>query len=305
MTYITERIIGNAYLENNLKNTIEGNTTNIKSFHYLEDGSIEFSILETKYTTKKLEPMVYELNIAFKDNAPVPDLRISTDRELFNDNLGFYYEDKVKNIYDKFFKKEIKDKVNSLGYNHKFGVLLYGKAGTGKTTMFKKYFNDATINHNTIVFNITASMYVDVWWKFIKNIRCIQDNPIIVFIDEFEAFLEPNNNHERYFKTLLDGSDSIDNCLFMLTTNYIDKVPKTIKDRPSRIKYCIEVEGIQEESLISNFLKQSFDKIGMEVDFSKDISKMKGSTLDELKQYVLDKVMDLEPEEKNKKKLGF
>jgi hypothetical protein len=90
-----------------------------------------------------------------------------------------------------------------------------------------------------------------------------------------------------------------------MTTNYIDKIPQTIKDRPSRIKYAIEVEGIQDELLIAKFLKQSFDKIDMEVDFSKDISKMKGNTIDELKQYVLDKVMDLEPEEKNKKKLGF
>ena len=171
--------------------------------------------------------------------------------------------------------------------------------------MFKKYFNDAVVNHNTIVFNITAHNTVGIWWDFIKDVRAIQDNPIIVFIDEFEGFLDPNNNYERNFKTLLDGSNSIDNCLFMLTTNYIDKVPKTIKDRPSRVKYCIEVEGIQDELLIAKFLKQSFDKINMDVDFSKDISKMKGWTIDELKQYVLDKVMDLEPEGKGKKKLGF
>jgi hypothetical protein len=32
---------------------------------------------------------------------------------------------------------------------------------------------------------------------------------------------------------------------------------------------------------------------------------MKGWTIDELKQWVLDKVMDIEPEEKEKKRLGF
>jgi len=32
---------------------------------------------------------------------------------------------------------------------------------------------------------------------------------------------------------------------------------------------------------------------------------MKGWTIDELKQWVLDKVMDIEPEQKENKKLGF
>jgi SpoVK/Ycf46/Vps4 family AAA+-type ATPase len=284
---------------------IENATTNIKSFHYLEDGSIDFSIMETKYSTKKLESKVYELNIKIVNQEPVPNLKLSVDNELFNSDLGFYYEDKIKNIYDKFFLKEIKNKVNKLGYNHKFGILLYGKQGTGKTSMFKKYFNHAVENHNAIVFNITTTDYVKIWWNFIKDIRKIQKNPIVVFIDEFEGFLEPNNNYEREFKTLLDGSDSIDNCLFMLTTNYIDKVPKTIKDRPSRIKYAIEVHGIQDEVLIEKFLTDSFKKIDVQIDFKKDISKMKGYTIDQLKQFVLDKVMDLQPEDVNKNKLGF
>ena len=37
----------------------------------------------------------------------------------------------------------------------------------------------------------------------------------------------------------------------------------------------------------------------------KEVSKMKGWTIDELKQWVLDKVMDIEPEEKVNNKMGF
>ena len=103
----------------------------------------------------------------------------------------------------------------------------------------------------------------------------------------------------------MDGFDSIDNCLVLMSTNYIDKIPTTIKDRPSRVKYSIEVDGIQDEKLITHFLKQSFDKIDMKVDFEKEVSKMKGWTIDELKQWVLDKVMDIEPEEKVNNKMGF
>jgi ATP-dependent 26S proteasome regulatory subunit len=284
---------------------MENNTTNIKSFHYLEDDSVDFSILKTKYTTKKLDSAVYDLGVKEVKGQIVPDLKVSNDKEHFNEELGFYYEDKIKNIYSKFFMPKIKQKVNSLGYNHKLGILLYGKQGTGKTSMLKKYFDNAVSTQNAIVFNITSAEYPKIWWKFVQDIRKIQTNPIVIFLDEFDEFFGQRDSHETDFKRMLDGTDSIDNTLFLMTTNYIDKIPQTIKDRPSRIKYAIEVEGIQDELLIAKFLKQSFDKIDMEVDFSKDISKMKGNTIDELKQYVLDKVMDLEPEEKNKKKLGF
>lgn len=283
---------------------IEKNTTSLKTFHYLEDNSIEFSILETKRSTKQLDSGVYNLTTRRTNSGDVPDLRVSTDKELFNDDLGFYYEDKIKNIYNKFFDADIKKKVSLLGYNHKFGILLYGKQGTGKTSMFKKYFNDAVSEHKAIVFDIKYSDNVSVWWNFVQDIRRVQKNPIIIFLDEFEEYID-HHSDEGKFKKILDGTDSIDNCMFFMTTNYIDKIPETIKDRPSRIKYKIEVQGIQDEKIITQFLKISFEKVGLEIDFKNDVSKMKGWTIDELKQWVLDKIMDIEPEEKGKKKLGF
>ncbi len=285
------------------------NTTSLKSFHYLEDGSVEFSILETKYSTKKLDCGVYSLGAVETNSGWKIQLSTSKDKELFTEDLGFYYEDKIANIYSKFFLPEIKEKVNTLGYNHKLGILLYGIQGTGKTTMFKKYFNDAVKNHNALVFDIKInhqSSGTQFIWDFIQDIRGVQDNPIIIFFDEFdEYFPEHQRGQEDILKKILDGTDSVDNTMFFMTTNYIDRIPETIKDRPSRIKYSIKVEGIQDEKLIIKFLKQSFDKINMEVDFKDEVSKMKGWTINELKQWVLDKVMDIKVTEKVTKKLGF
>lgn len=299
------KIVSAPIMEHKFEDTFQDNTTSIKSFHYLEDDSIDFSILKTKYTSKKLDVNVYDLGIKYINGDAFPSLKLNRDKEKFDNDLGFYFEDKIKNIYNKFFLPEIKEKVNKLGYNHKLGILLYGIHGSGKTSMLKKYFNDATKNHNAIVFNITASAYVSVWWGFIEKIRKIQNNPIIIFLDEFDEFFNRDGNYETDFKRLLDGISSIDNSLFLMTTNYIDKIPKTIRDRPSRIKYSIKVEGITDETLISKFLKQSFDKIDMEFNFSEDIKKMKGQTIDQLKQYVLDKVMDIEGDNNEVNKIGF
>lgn len=281
-------------------------TTNYKSFHYLENGTVEFSQLHTKFTKNELNSGIYDIRCVNSENGAKIVLETSDYEESFNQDISFYFEDKIEAIYNSFFNADVKKKVNALGYNHKLGLLLYGKQGTGKTTMLKKYFTDIVNKHNGVVFNVVSFSYFSHTWDFIKEIRKIQNNPIVVFLDEFEELVdEKNYNEESTFKKASDGFASIDNCFFMMSTNYIDKVPKTIKERPSRIKYCIEVGGIEDETKIEKFLKDSFTKIGMDVDFSKELKSLKGSTLDELKNYVLDRIMNIEPETRKITKLGF
>lgn len=273
------------------------NTTNYKSFHYLEDSSVHFSILSTKYTTKVLDSGVYNLYATSGEGGWKANLEVATDKETFSQDISFYFQDKIGKIYEQFFNSNVKEKVNELGYNHKLGILLYGKHGTGKTSMLKKYFNNAVNKHNGIVFNVSSYECFNILWKFIQEIRKVQNNPIVIFMDEIDELVDQQGryNDEGLMKKILDGFESIDNCLFMMATNYIERIPKTIKDRPSRVKYCIEVEGIQDERVIAKFLKDSFDRVEMVHDFSLDIKNMKGNTLDELKQYILDVIMKIEP----------
>lgn len=282
------------------------NTTNIKSFHYLEDGSIDFSIMATRFSTKKLNSGVYDLRVMQTNSGAQISLKVNNTEENFNQDISFYFDDKLVKIYKSFFDANIKQKINTLGYNHKLGVILYGKQGTGKTSMFKKYFKQAVVENGAIVFNITHFDNFGSMWDFIKDIRKIQDNPIVLFLDECEGLFSYNYDQEAAVKKALDGFDSIDNCLFMMATNYIDKVPETIKNRPSRVKYCIEVNGLEDEKVIGKFLKDSFDKVELDYDFSKEVKDMKGQTLDELKTYVLDRIMDIEPSVNEKpNKVGF
>jgi len=130
------------------------NTTNIKSFHYLEDGSIEFSILSTKKTTKKLTPGVYDICMEEENGRVVVKLKLNKLKENFNQDISYFFQDKINHIIKQFFNPEIKSKINTLGYNHKLGILLYGKAGTGKTSMFKKYFTQIVEENNGIIGNL-------------------------------------------------------------------------------------------------------------------------------------------------------
>lgn len=295
--------LGNT-LGEELNGSDKPNTTSYKSFHYLEDGSVDFSILSTEFTTKKLNKGVYNLFVKVVNGNNVAGLEINQDEENFDQEISFAFDDKINEIYNKFFDANIKAMVNKLGYNHKLGILLHGKQGTGKTSMFKKYFKHAVENHNAIIFNITDYGYLNMLLTFVSKIRKIQTNPIIIFMDEFETIFEYHSN-EATLKTSMDGFSSMDNSMFMLATNYINKVPDSIKKRPSRVKHCIEVQGITDVNVISKFLKSSFDKIELDIDFSNEVEGMKGWTLDELKQWVLDKVMDIEPETHKSSKIGF
>jgi SpoVK/Ycf46/Vps4 family AAA+-type ATPase len=287
--------------------TTNYNTTQYKSFHYLEDGTISFSILATKYSKPVLDSNIYDVKVIDTGNSYEAHLSISNNKETFNQELSFYFEDKIEKIYNSFFNPMVKEKIKKIGYHHKLGLLLYGKQGTGKTSMLKKYFTSIIKDHQGLVFNVTSFAHFSVLWDFIKNIRQIQDNPIVVFMDEFEELVgDEGYGFESLTKKIMDGFESIDNCFFMMATNYIDQIPETIKNRPSRIKYCIEVEGITNIDIITKFLKDSFEKVEMEVDFEKDIKNMIGNTIDELKQYVLDKIMDIENEEPiQKSQIGF
>ena len=141
-------------------------------------------------------------------------------------------------------------------------------------------------------------------WDFVRKIRAIQKNPIIVVIEEMDGALAEGNSTESAFKSYFDGNESIDNCIIFGTTNYIDKIPTALKDRPSRFKYCLEINGIEDESdvydIMMNMIGDIFEPTEV-VDYARELVN---STLDEIKQFCIDKIMDIDSY-KVTKKIGF
>jgi SpoVK/Ycf46/Vps4 family AAA+-type ATPase len=275
-------------------------TTNFKSFHYLEDGAVNFSILDTVRTEKKLLSGTYNLG-----NSGHPSYEVIL-KQLTYDKItsihSFPDKDKLIAFFNSFFNSDIRKKINDSKFLHKAGVLLYGKEGTGKSTIIK-YFCDKSVKENdSLVFYINSYDCIGRNWEFIQNIRKIQDNPIIVIFEECENKIE---DYESLLKSILDGNLSIDNSIVFATTNYIDKIPQAIKDRPSRFKYSINVESLQDEESTFGILNNLLSDICTKEEIIKYSKDLKGSTLDVLKQFSLDRIMNIDTFTIKRKTVGF
>jgi SpoVK/Ycf46/Vps4 family AAA+-type ATPase len=119
---------------------------------------------------------------------------------------------------------------------HKIGVFLYGKPGTGKSTVAKaisKMFNNApilTIEPSNIMNSISG----------IFKMRKKYDGTMIVLIEDFDLYFKSREelenieldteqkkrkdaNQNAIFQ-LLDGIYSTDNTIYIATTNYRDRI---------------------------------------------------------------------------------
>lgn len=278
-------------------------TTDLKSFHYLENGDVTFSSLDTVKTSNRLEAGSYDISYVGHPIYSVTLKKSSTNEEV--KTHSFPDKDKINNIMKAFFNPSIKEKIIQMGFNHKLGVLFHGKEGTGKSTIMKYYYSGAINNNSAIVFHINTVEYLQHVWEFIVNIRNIQDNPIIIVFDEFDDYFGGPNGKEAYIKKMLDGNLSINNCIYFASTNYLEAIPDAIKNRPSRFKYNLNIEGVQDVDEVYKLLKTMLLNIIEDSQLKKMAKTLSGQSLDSIKQFCFDKIMNLKDEEIKKNKLGF
>lgn len=231
----------------------------------------------------KLSPGVYKIDQVggFMSEKYLTFQVVKQKEELIKFKTGIVSE--VLRDTDKFFSDETKSVYKGMRISHKMGILFYGKPGTGKTCTCSLIMNELVNKRGAICIIGDKSLW------FIKDvigkIRKIQNNPIVIFSDEFDGTL---NYEESAYLTFLDGDDSVDDMIFIGCTNHLDKIPERFKNRKSRIKHLYAINSLPDEV----YREYVFDRIPTleksTIDEFVFRSSEKGLTIDQLKHALID-----------------
>lgn len=279
-------------------------TTDLKSFYYLENGEVVFSELKTEKILPKLESGFYVCE-CINNGGYKATLKVDNRKESAKP-FDFPEKQLLDSAFEAFFNPKIVKKIKELGLIHKLAILFYGGQGNGKTTIINNYNYGFVKKHNVIVITIPPTTFgFQTLWNFFRGIRAIQNNTIVVVMEEFDQFLERSLDYS-FFKTVLDGNEAIDNVIIFTSTNRIDEVGDDLKKRKSRIKYVIEIGPITKYEDVLNVVNSMVSDLYSKEECEEIANSLIGKTLDEVKHFCMDKIMDIKSYEKPKQKqIGF
>lgn len=136
------------------------------------------------------------------------------------------------------------------GAAYKAGIMIYGPPGTGKSCTIKIVSNKLVERGGTVFFAsinpVVVSSFLSDFSKIEKNRKCI------VILEDIDSLI--NNFGESGYLDMLDSAKTIDNVLFIATTNYPERLDPRIYNRPGRFSHVVKI-GLPGPKAREAFLK--------------------------------------------------
>lgn len=209
----------------------------------------------TSATTKSLPPDVYSVENVNHLLTFMPR-KVNTDKLI---RLPDSKSDAVISRIKKFWglKDEFKNGNEHChgGYMHKLGIMLFGPPGSGKTSTVKFIMKDI-IGRGGIV--ILGDGNPAVIGEGLAALRLIEpEKPVVIVFEDFDELI--HRYSESHYLSMLDGERSIDNALFIATTNYPSRLDPRLYNRPGRFSDVIKIgmpSRDARELYLSSYLKK-------------------------------------------------
>jgi len=174
-----------------------------------------------------------------------------------------------------------KDVYKKYGFSHKRGYLLWGPPGSGKTCLIHLLARQMISSGGLVFFVDNPHAFTLVLPQF----RQVEpERRLVAIFEDLDATIR-NESIEQELLSVLDGELSIDNILFLATTNYPEALDKRLMNRPGRFDRVIKVD-IPDATIRSQFFQNKLGKVVGE-DGTDLVKITEGLSLGHLREFVL------------------
>jgi SpoVK/Ycf46/Vps4 family AAA+-type ATPase len=197
----------------------------------LPDGIYKYSPIERSSWPERLVP------IEIRDDEYVSVKGISND--IIRD-IKWFVENEA--LYSK------------LNIMYKYGLLLYGPPGEGKTSLIRDILSKHMPEGAVAI--MIGNKFPEP--SFMNHIKLTLKDRFKIFVFEEISHLTSDRYHcLEQLLSFLDGEDSMNKSIIIGTTNYPEQLPGNIVNRPSRFDKIYKVGSLSEEdrtSMLTRFL---------------------------------------------------
>lgn len=170
--------------------------------------------------------------------------------------MGYYFEQIESFSFDsKVYGNTVKHAARVLNtFNDRpnsTGVLLSGEKGSGKTLLAKMIAILGAEQQSIPTIVINTPLCGDEFNQFISDLK----QPAILLFDEFEKVYD--SEQQNQILTLLDGVFASKK-LFIMTCNEVHRINDYMHNRPGRIFYSINYDGL-EDAFIREYCQDNLD----------------------------------------------
>lgn len=193
--------------------------------------------LQTGNMISSISPGEYEYHVnqrgRFLEKKKLPNLH-------FIKNIKDGFVDKMLDEIEIFWKRE--NIYKEYGETHKRGYLMWGPPGCGKTFLLRRIIEKFIEEENGVVLKIDSNLINDY-----QTVQKYFDNnqKFLLYLENLDEVYN-NQAHSdtsmSMLESFLDNSNpDLTNTIMMFTSNFPEKIPNKIIDRPNRIDRIIEV----------------------------------------------------------------
>lgn len=225
-------------------------------------------------TVEKIPSGAYKI-ICKRDEWRVMPVSINNDELYsFSNDITSKMLDEVQLFWD---KKHIYEEHK---LTHKRGVLLFGPAGSGKSSIISMLTEQIIKNDGLVFIATSASEFISLAECLNPIVRKIEkDRPVITIIEDVDQIITAMNGDSQLLD-FLDGKTSINHHLVILTSNNTTDLSAALL-RPSRIDMCVEIAGPSEEVRLLYFQKKGITDEELLKEY---VDKTEGFSFAELKE---------------------